>query len=389
MNVAIAQRLAALRREHGLTQEQLAERIGVSRQAVSKWERTESSPDTDNLIALARLYGVTLDELLYGAGTGEALDEGPEAAGDLTAAGSASAPKAGVTAAGGPAPVDLSPREGEEPEVAAVAGDPSSMASGATQAAGADGAQGVGDRSGVPDDADAPAAVPGDDPFEPGPEDADDVGGAGSAAASSTGGRSECWWDDGLHVDSGDASVSVGWDGVVVDDYRSGDHVEVGPGGIHVNASDGKHTVRTEEDGSVWLDGVRYSSWADAHRATRHPDRPRAFISRIPYVPVALIAFVVLGILGHWDVGGTFLAIVPVWGSLCSVANARVRGSRLRGPVAGLCFWAGLSAFLVTGLLAGAWHPAWLLVVGGLVLSILVGALWPRRGDEGTGAAKD
>ena len=50
----------------GLSQEALAAQLGVSRQAVSKWERSESSPDTDNLIALAALYGVSLDELLYG-----------------------------------------------------------------------------------------------------------------------------------------------------------------------------------------------------------------------------------------------------------------------------------------------------------------------------------
>lgn len=64
MNVEIAQRLAELRREKGYSQEELAEEIGLSRQAVSKWERAESSPDTGNLIALAKLYGVTLDELL-------------------------------------------------------------------------------------------------------------------------------------------------------------------------------------------------------------------------------------------------------------------------------------------------------------------------------------
>ena len=40
--------------------------MGVSRQAVSKWERGESSPDTDNLIAIANLYSVTLDELING-----------------------------------------------------------------------------------------------------------------------------------------------------------------------------------------------------------------------------------------------------------------------------------------------------------------------------------
>ena len=64
MNVEIAQRLAAMRREKGYSQEELANRLGLSRQAVSKWERAESSPDTGNLIALADLYGVTLDELV-------------------------------------------------------------------------------------------------------------------------------------------------------------------------------------------------------------------------------------------------------------------------------------------------------------------------------------
>ncbi|MEY8561695.1 helix-turn-helix transcriptional regulator [Eggerthellaceae bacterium 3-80] len=66
MNFEIANRLAARRRNAGLSQEALADKIGVSRQAVSKWERSESSPDTDNLIALAALYNVSLDELLYG-----------------------------------------------------------------------------------------------------------------------------------------------------------------------------------------------------------------------------------------------------------------------------------------------------------------------------------
>ena len=64
MNVEIAQRLAEMRREKGFSQEELAARLGLSRQAVSKWERAESSPDTGNLIALADLYGVTLDELV-------------------------------------------------------------------------------------------------------------------------------------------------------------------------------------------------------------------------------------------------------------------------------------------------------------------------------------
>lgn len=65
MDLAMAQRLVDRRKAAGLSQEALAAQLGVSRQAVSKWERSESSPDTDNLIALAALYGVSLDELLY------------------------------------------------------------------------------------------------------------------------------------------------------------------------------------------------------------------------------------------------------------------------------------------------------------------------------------
>ncbi|MCK5758158.1 MAG: helix-turn-helix transcriptional regulator [Clostridiales bacterium] len=64
MNVEIANKLVTLRKQLGLSQEGLAEKIGVSRQAVSKWERSESSPDTENLIALSRIYGISIDEML-------------------------------------------------------------------------------------------------------------------------------------------------------------------------------------------------------------------------------------------------------------------------------------------------------------------------------------
>lgn len=64
MNLLMAKRFAQLRKQAGLSQEELAEKLGISRQAVSKWERAESSPDTDNLIALSRIYGISLDELV-------------------------------------------------------------------------------------------------------------------------------------------------------------------------------------------------------------------------------------------------------------------------------------------------------------------------------------
>lgn len=66
MNIETANRLYQYRKQMGISQEELASRIGVSRQAVSKWERAEASPDTDNLIELSKVYGVTLDEMLRG-----------------------------------------------------------------------------------------------------------------------------------------------------------------------------------------------------------------------------------------------------------------------------------------------------------------------------------
>lgn len=65
MNIQIANRLYEYRKKNNLSQEQLAAQIGVSRQAVSKWERAEASPDTDNLILLSKIYSVSLDELLF------------------------------------------------------------------------------------------------------------------------------------------------------------------------------------------------------------------------------------------------------------------------------------------------------------------------------------
>lgn len=75
MTIETANRLVELRKKNNLSQEELAEKLGVSRQAVSKWERSEASPDTDNLIALAEIYGMSLDELIFGEKRGGADEE--------------------------------------------------------------------------------------------------------------------------------------------------------------------------------------------------------------------------------------------------------------------------------------------------------------------------
>lgn len=67
MNETIGNRIAKFRKARGLTQEALAERMGVSSQAVSKWENDLSCPDISLLPKLCRVLGVTCDTLLTGS----------------------------------------------------------------------------------------------------------------------------------------------------------------------------------------------------------------------------------------------------------------------------------------------------------------------------------
>lgn len=63
---SLAQAIAQERGRCGMTQEFVAGQLGVSRQAVSKWERGESEPSTSNLLALAKLFGISPAQLLAG-----------------------------------------------------------------------------------------------------------------------------------------------------------------------------------------------------------------------------------------------------------------------------------------------------------------------------------
>ena len=62
--MALSEKLYALRRKSGLSQEQLAEQLNVSRQAISKWESGHSTPESDKLLAISQSFHVSLDYLM-------------------------------------------------------------------------------------------------------------------------------------------------------------------------------------------------------------------------------------------------------------------------------------------------------------------------------------
>ena len=66
MDITLGERISTLRRQKELTQESLAKELNVSAQAVSKWENDQTCPDISLLPELARILGVTVDELLSG-----------------------------------------------------------------------------------------------------------------------------------------------------------------------------------------------------------------------------------------------------------------------------------------------------------------------------------
>ena len=84
--MTLGQTIHRLRLERGLSQADLADRLEVSRQSISKWETDASVPELDKLITLSRIFGVTLDELV-----GRAPDR-PASPAPETASGSTSDP---------------------------------------------------------------------------------------------------------------------------------------------------------------------------------------------------------------------------------------------------------------------------------------------------------
>lgn len=296
MDLAMAQRLVDRRKAAGLSQEALAAQLGVSRQAVSKWERSESSPDTDNLIALAALYGVSLDELLYG-----------EAASD-----------ADSSEDGGTETVD----EAKEAEDSAEHADC------------------------------------GDKPLV-------DI----SLAR-------------GIHVidpNKGE-EVHVGWNGIHVTNERKGEEVHVGPDGVHVDTlEDDGHSVHTNDDGTVTIDGETFSSWKEAHDKLDHHGKHfhtkvgRAW-NKFPFPALVTLAYLVLGIVyGTWATGLFLVFLIPVYYALGDFIDQR-HLSKLIDVVYSVSAEAW---FLYMWLCLEQPHPAWAILITIPVIKALM--RWCRK----------
>lgn len=296
MDLAMAQRLVDRRKAAGLSQEALAAQLGVSRQAVSKWERSESSPDTDNLIALAALYGVSLDELLYGEaasdadgsedGSTETVDEAKEAEDSAEHADCGDKPLVDISLARGIHVID--PNKGEE--------------------------------------------------------------------------------------------VHVGRNGIHVTNERKGEEVHVGPDGVHVDTlEDDGHSVHTDDDGTVTIDGETFSSWKEAHdKLDHHGKHFHTKVGRtwnkFPFPALVALAYLVLGIVyGTWAAGLFLVFLIPVYYAFGDFIDQR-HLSKLIDVVYSVSAEAW---FLYMWLCLEQPHPAWVILITIPVVKALM--RWCRK----------
>ena len=314
MNVEIAQRLAIRRKQAGLSQEALAEQLGVSRQAVSKWERSESSPDTDNLIALAQLYGVSLDELLY-------AEEDAGCGGDQ----------------GG--------TESEEEE----------MPQGWTEAE-------TTNRSGMPDGADAQASQPQGAESDEADEKKVHIGFDGIHVLDGDD-YVHVSWRDGVHVKDNKKGeeVHVGWEGVRVKDRSSGDSESCAkaegssdrhagmPHGFTVN---GEHFETVEDARAKYGQGGRGENPWWSHRMGRF----ERLWMKFPYPLAVILVYVLLGVfVDAWGMGLFLFFSIPVYYMLGHAVARR----RLYPFVAGVYPIGVVAWFCYMAFVLNEWHPAW------------------------------
>ena len=262
MNIEIANRLVNLRKSNYLSQEALAEKLGISRQAVSKWERAEASPDTDNLIQLAKLYHVSLDELLM------LHEEAPAARSEEE-----------DTLAGG--------SEGEDVQEGG-SGRKNTQADGNDRK---DVLEGGSDRKNVP-----VGENDREDMWTGGESDEDIMPEKGMNEEKERKEREneeECVdvGLEGVHIKDRDGSeVHIGWNGIHVDDKKKGDNVHIDRKGVYVN-------------------GKKY-------------DRYSIFLGNFPFTALICILYIIIGTLFQaWHPGWLLFLLIPLWYSFVSAVK--------------------------------------------------------------------
>ena len=356
MDKGIARRLAARRKQAGLSQEALADKLGVSRQAVSKWERAESLPDTDNLITLAALYGLTLDELLWreaGENDSRVLQPTPDTAGAAETSGTSAGE--GFSQGKPDAAEDDRDDGGRDSEASDDQADSST-----------DGAAFGFNRNG------------------------DDVESGKNGGADEDDDYTHVSFRDGIHVrdTKKGEEVHIGWSGVHVTNRKKGEEVHVGWDGVHVeqpNASgtaDDPKSVHVDSSGVI-IGEQYFENWHEAHKALgRKPERAwRSF----PFPLVVLVAYLLLGLFTNAWVPGLMLAFtVPAYYVIGNAWEKR-RLSRLIGglyPI-GAVAWFCWMAFALNQA-----HPAWVAFLTIPVVEILCAwsrKTWKRRRKAKTG----
>lgn len=312
MNVDIAYRLSKLRRDRGYSQEKLAEQLGVSRQAVSKWERAESSPDTDNLIALADLYGMSLDDLL----------------------------------------------KGDEAQVPDAAPAPNTDAPSADGSAQADRANAVPSSDEAAQDSDA--AAPAGDHVHISWRD-------GIHVHDSEGSEVHVGWD-GIHVTDPKEGASVHVDG-------SGVNVQDGEGNdLHSDKNGGYAVNGTHYD--TWNEAHEAVNRDRGQRAEARKSGlekfPYGAIALVAFLCIGIFAdnwgagLLVLFSTAIW------MTCARLVTSCVRKEPAKKRREAVTSLVGTLFLW----SFFFAGFIFDAWHPGWVLIVIGFAICGIINAFW-------------
>ena len=308
MNIDMAKRLADRRKRAGFSQEALALELGVSRQAVSKWERSESSPDTDNLIALAQLYGVSLDDLLY-----KDVEDDPESASE-----SETAVSEGVAC------------DQEDRNDAAACEGASAEAAHTCESDG-------GKRNDVPSRNQSDGAADNEEERKYSYRENDDVH----------------IGPDGIHLESNEKgdSVHISWkDGIHVKDGSHGDEVHVGWDGIRVN----------DHHYDDWRDAHAHAHWDGSKK--KHSNPAWRSWNVFPYPLLAIIAYLAFGLMSGipdaWFSGIGFFLSIPVYYAL----GGLLFGKRICAFFSTLYSTIAIEAFILLAL-DGCAHPGWIALV--------------------------